>query len=257
MYVLCILKTGPKDAEVKGDERKAIFAGHFENIGRLANEGKLAVAISTSSTNSLLVRVHVLRGPSVAPRRRSANWRTPRRTSATSSSFNNASGVVIALSNVCSARTSAATCFSTRSRMRFSERSSSRSNACASSVARATPSREGFLRDTRRGRVYKLAGTLEIGRDSKCDVLLTEPEVSRVHAELYAREDGFWVCPVGNAYTLVNHNRLMEPVQLAEGDEILIQRSVPCPTCNKPVALVLAVYALQKRLTRRAEAALA
>jgi uncharacterized protein len=44
MYVLCILKTGPKDAEIKGDERKAIFAGHFENIGRLADEGKLAVA---------------------------------------------------------------------------------------------------------------------------------------------------------------------------------------------------------------------
>ena len=44
MYVMCILKTGPKDAEIKGDERKAIFAGHFENIGRLADEGKLAVA---------------------------------------------------------------------------------------------------------------------------------------------------------------------------------------------------------------------
>ncbi|HYO79594.1 MAG TPA: YciI family protein [Thermoanaerobaculia bacterium] len=43
-YVLCILKTGPKDADVKGDERKEIFAGHFANIGRLADEGKLAVA---------------------------------------------------------------------------------------------------------------------------------------------------------------------------------------------------------------------
>ena len=43
-YVLCILKTGPKDAEIKGDERKEIFAGHFANIGRLAGEGKLAVA---------------------------------------------------------------------------------------------------------------------------------------------------------------------------------------------------------------------
>lgn len=43
-YVLCILKTGPKDGEVKGDERKEIFAGHFANIGKLADEGKLAVA---------------------------------------------------------------------------------------------------------------------------------------------------------------------------------------------------------------------
>lgn len=43
-YVLCILKTGPKDAEIKGDERKEIFAGHFANIGRLADEGKLVAA---------------------------------------------------------------------------------------------------------------------------------------------------------------------------------------------------------------------
>ena len=43
-YVLCILKTGPKDAEIKGDERAKIFEGHFANIGRLADHGKLAVA---------------------------------------------------------------------------------------------------------------------------------------------------------------------------------------------------------------------
>ncbi|HYR28530.1 MAG TPA: YciI family protein [Thermoanaerobaculia bacterium] len=43
-YVLCILKTGPKDAEIKGDERQQVFAGHFANIGRLADEGKLVVA---------------------------------------------------------------------------------------------------------------------------------------------------------------------------------------------------------------------
>ena len=43
-YVMCILKTGPRDGEIQGEERKKIFAGHFENIERLANEGKLAVA---------------------------------------------------------------------------------------------------------------------------------------------------------------------------------------------------------------------
>ncbi len=43
-YVLCILKTGPRDAEIKGDARKELFAGHFANINRLADEGKLAVA---------------------------------------------------------------------------------------------------------------------------------------------------------------------------------------------------------------------
>lgn len=43
-YVLAILKTGPKDSEITGDERKQAFAGHFSNMERLANEGKLAVA---------------------------------------------------------------------------------------------------------------------------------------------------------------------------------------------------------------------
>jgi uncharacterized protein len=43
-YVLCILKTGPNDGTVKGDARKEIFAGHFANIGRLADEGKLVIA---------------------------------------------------------------------------------------------------------------------------------------------------------------------------------------------------------------------
>lgn len=44
MYVLCILKTGPKDAEFKGKERDDIFAGHMSNIGRMADAGQLAIA---------------------------------------------------------------------------------------------------------------------------------------------------------------------------------------------------------------------
>jgi uncharacterized protein YciI len=43
-YVIAFLKTGPNDSQVKGDARKAAFKGHFENMNRLAAEGKLAVA---------------------------------------------------------------------------------------------------------------------------------------------------------------------------------------------------------------------
>lgn len=43
-YVLVILKTGPNDASIKGKEREDIFNGHMANIGRLADEKKLAIA---------------------------------------------------------------------------------------------------------------------------------------------------------------------------------------------------------------------
>lgn len=44
-YVFCILKTGPKDAEIKDKkQRDDIFAGHMANMNRLAGEGKLAIA---------------------------------------------------------------------------------------------------------------------------------------------------------------------------------------------------------------------
>jgi uncharacterized protein YciI len=42
-YVLVILKTGPTPLP-KGEKRSEMFKGHFANMERLANEGKLAVA---------------------------------------------------------------------------------------------------------------------------------------------------------------------------------------------------------------------
>jgi uncharacterized protein YciI len=43
-YVFVILKTGPNDANFKDKARADLFAGHMANIGRLAEQGKLAVA---------------------------------------------------------------------------------------------------------------------------------------------------------------------------------------------------------------------
>ena len=42
-YVLVILKTGPTRVP-DGEARDAMFAGHMANIGRMAKEGKLALA---------------------------------------------------------------------------------------------------------------------------------------------------------------------------------------------------------------------
>ncbi len=43
-YVFVILKTGPNDAKYQGEERKQMFAGHFSNMGKMAEDGKLVVA---------------------------------------------------------------------------------------------------------------------------------------------------------------------------------------------------------------------
>jgi uncharacterized protein YciI len=42
-YIMVVLKTGPTPV-TDPEKRKAMFAGHFANIERLAKEGKLAVA---------------------------------------------------------------------------------------------------------------------------------------------------------------------------------------------------------------------
>lgn len=42
-YVFCILKTGPANITDKA-KKDSLFAGHMSNIGRMADEGKLAIA---------------------------------------------------------------------------------------------------------------------------------------------------------------------------------------------------------------------
>ena len=42
-YVLVVLKTGPTRVP-DGEARKAMFAGHFANMERLAKAGKLVIA---------------------------------------------------------------------------------------------------------------------------------------------------------------------------------------------------------------------
>ncbi|MEP7077188.1 MAG: YciI family protein [Acidobacteriota bacterium] len=49
-YVMVILKTGPTNVPA-GKERDEIFKGHFANIHRLADGGKLAVAGPFDDTN--------------------------------------------------------------------------------------------------------------------------------------------------------------------------------------------------------------
>lgn len=93
-------------------------------------------------------------------------------------------------------------------------------------TARKASPEERYLRDTRRGRVFRLSGTTRIGRDPRCPVLIQEPDVSRVHAELTFENGRYYLAPVGSAYVLVNHLRIHGATELREGDEISIGRTV-------------------------------
>jgi predicted component of type VI protein secretion system len=84
----------------------------------------------------------------------------------------------------------------------------------------------GFLRDVRRNRAYKLSHNTTIGRDAICEVLVQEPSVSRIHAEITRDRDGYHVAPKDRSYTLLNGQRLNAPTVLHEGDELSIGRTV-------------------------------
>ena len=98
--------------------------------------------------------------------------------------------------------------------------------------------RQGFLRDMRRGRVYRLPQHAELGRDPRCTIYIQEPEVSRVHAEIVVDRGRFLARSLGAAYTLLNERRLTEPVELREGDELTIGRTVLRFSTEAPMAHV-------------------
>jgi uncharacterized protein YciI len=64
-YVLAILKTGPNDASITGEERQEIFRGHFANMDRLAAEGKLVLAGPFGENDQAFRGVFVLAVPTV------------------------------------------------------------------------------------------------------------------------------------------------------------------------------------------------
>jgi uncharacterized protein YciI len=43
-YTLVVIRTGPKSGQLPAEENQKAFAGHFENMGRLAREGRLVLA---------------------------------------------------------------------------------------------------------------------------------------------------------------------------------------------------------------------
>ncbi len=70
-----------------------------------------------------------------------------------------------------------------------------------------------------------LAGTT-VGRDD-CDVVLTDPEVSRRHAVLVASSDGLAIEDLGSTNgTWVNGQRIARPEPIRAGDEVRFGNTV-------------------------------
>ena len=65
------------------------------------------------------------------------------------------------------------------------------------------------------------AARCEIGRSARCDVAAAIPTVSRLHAVLERRDDGYWLSDAGSANgTFVAGARIAAPRRLADGEII-------------------------------------
>ncbi len=71
------------------------------------------------------------------------------------------------------------------------------------------------------------AATVVLGRSSSNDLPLDDPSVSRIHAKIVRRDDGFYILDTGSKHgTLVNTRRISEPTRLHPGDQILVGRTI-------------------------------
>ena len=67
---------------------------------------------------------------------------------------------------------------------------------------------------------------LEVGRDEEIAIRLDEPLVSRRHARLERRGDGWVVVDLGSTnFTRVNGERVRRERELAHGDEVTLGRA--------------------------------
>ena len=78
--------------------------------------------------------------------------------------------------------------------------------------------------ETDEGRRVEISGSFSMGRSSGCDLTLADTKVSRKHATIHRQGDlEFWISDLGSANgTLVNQNRINQPIRLRSGDEIRI-----------------------------------
>jgi two-component system cell cycle response regulator len=74
------------------------------------------------------------------------------------------------------------------------------------------------------GQVYELNGDVTtLGRSDDIDVVVSHPSISRRHALILKRTDGFQITDLNSTNgTFVNKYRVEQPVRLTEGDKLTL-----------------------------------
>ena len=84
-----------------------------------------------------------------------------------------------------------------------------------------TPERsQPFLIDEAAHAGYRVFGVVRIGRAPECTVMVTDPTVSRLHAEVWAEDDKVFIRSLGSNGTRINGNRVPGTWELEEGDQV-------------------------------------
>ena len=66
------------------------------------------------------------------------------------------------------------------------------------------------------------SASTSVGRQPTCGVVIADPSVSRVHAEIVRRDGGWWLADKGSTNgTTVNGAPVIDPVELNHGDTIV------------------------------------
>ncbi|HUF28510.1 MAG TPA: FHA domain-containing protein [Gemmatimonadaceae bacterium] len=93
------------------------------------------------------------------------------------------------------------------------------------------PASAGHLIDERTMGAFPLSHrTTTIGRDTSSVIRLTNPRVSRFHADIRVEAGAFVLYPMGASGTAVNDERLSGPHVLREGDRITVGDATFCFT---------------------------
>lgn len=98
-------------------------------------------------------------------------------------------------------------------------RSKEATRAAAKARSGKPPERLTITGPDEKGRSYQIEDELIIGRAEKCQVVLSDPYASQIHARVFRRDSGFFLEDMGSTNgTSLNRKRVSQPTPVYRGD---------------------------------------